>query len=65
MKSFIEYREWQDVKKLANRAANLMVELDIDVEDSANLLFDYSSFSVQMSLCFMLKKQERSFKFFV
>ena len=33
MKSFIEYREWQDVKKLANRAANLMVELDVDVED--------------------------------
>jgi hypothetical protein len=33
MKSFIEYREWQDVKKLANRAANLMVELDVDVEE--------------------------------
>ena len=39
-------------------------KFDIDVEDSANLLFDYSSFSVQMSLCFMQKKQERSFKFF-
>ena len=39
-------------------------KFDIDVEDSANILFDYSSFSVQMSLCFMQKKQERSFKFF-
>lgn len=33
MKSFIEYREWQEVKKLANHAATLMAELDIDVED--------------------------------
>ena len=33
MKSFIEFREWQEVKKLANRAATLMAELDIDVED--------------------------------
>ena len=39
-------------------------KFDLDIEDSANLLFDYSSFSVQMSLCFMQKKQERSFKFF-
>jgi len=33
MKSFIEFREWQEVKKLANHAATLMAELDIDVED--------------------------------
>ena len=33
MKSFIEFREWQNVKKLATHAANLMVELDVDVED--------------------------------
>ena len=39
-------------------------KFDIDVEDSANLLFDYSSFSVQMSLCFMQKKQERNLKLF-
>ena len=39
-------------------------KFDLDIEDSVNLLFDYSSFSVQMSLCFMQKKQERSFKFF-
>jgi len=39
-------------------------KFDIDVEDSANLLFDYDSFSVQMSMCFMQKKQERNFKFF-
>jgi len=39
-------------------------KFNIDVEDSANLLFDYDSFSVQMSMCFMQKKQERNFKFF-
>ena len=39
-------------------------KFDIDVGDSANLLFDYDSFSVQMSMCFMQKKQERNFKFF-
>ena len=39
-------------------------KFNIDVEDSANLLLDYDSFSVQMSMCFMQKKQERNFKFF-
>ena len=39
-------------------------KFNIDVEDSANLLFDYDSFSVQMSMCFMQRKQERKFKFF-
>jgi predicted dehydrogenase len=39
-------------------------KFNIDVEDSANLLLDYDSFSVQMSICFMQKKQERNFKFF-
>ncbi len=39
-------------------------KFNIDVEDSANLLFDYDSFSVQTSMCFMQKKQERNFKFF-
>ena len=33
MKSFTEHLEWQKINKLANRAANLMVELDVDVED--------------------------------
>ena len=32
MRSFIQFREWQDIKRLANRAANLMVELDVDAE---------------------------------
>ena len=39
-------------------------KFDIDVEDSANLLFNFSSFSLQISLCFMQKKQERCFKLF-
>jgi len=39
-------------------------KFNIDVEDSANLLLDYDSFSVQMTMCFMQKKQERNFKFF-
>ena len=39
-------------------------KFDLDIEDSVNLLFDYSSFSVQMSLCFMQKKQERNLKLF-
>ena len=39
-------------------------KFNLDVEDSANLLLDYNSFSVQMSLCFMQIKQERSLKFF-
>ena len=33
----------------------------IDVEDSAELLFDYRDFAVQISLCFMQRHQERSF----
>ena len=39
-------------------------KFNIDVEDTANLLLDYDSFSVQMTMCFMQKKQERNFKFF-
>lgn len=31
----------------------------LDVEDSADLLLDYGAFAVQMSLCFMQRRQER------
>ena len=37
---------------------------DIDVEDSAELLLDYKTFSVQISLCFMQLPQERRLIFF-
>lgn len=36
---------------------------DIGVEDSADLLLDYDNFVVQLSLCFMQRKQERVLKF--
>jgi len=37
---------------------------DIDVEDSAELLLDYGSFATQLSMCFMQKKQQRTFEVF-
>ena len=33
---------------------------ELDVEDSAELLLDYQTFSAQVNLCFMQKKQERN-----
>jgi len=34
---------------------------DIDVEDSAEILMDYETFAVQLSLCFMQRRSQRHF----
>ena len=63
MKSFTEHIEWQEVKRLSRRAATLMAELDVDVEEYlSEAVESYDSETLEEGLWDKIKDKFKSTK---